>query len=419
MEYSQMESSLDDVIPSTVSLEEETSNRDIDRWNHYPHHHQQENGVSFKRQTSSTSTNNEILFGTNSPSIRNHHHHRRKSTSLSGLTLSWSTQTIAIFTIWYMFSFLTLFFNKYILMDDRNDPTILGSCQLLMCIIGGYFHTKIPIGMITSTKDPRSPSKGPIFTLLKRRLSKLVILVGCLRFSTLLLGLVALWYAPVSFAETVKSSAPVFTVILTRIVLGETASIATLLSLIPVVAGLVICSAYELSFSFPALMSALATNLSECLQNVFSKKLLVTDRHLDPHHLQLLTSISSLVIQIPCLLLLVDFQKLWSTLSSDSNLAMTYILNGFSFHCQSLSEYMLLSQISPVTHSVANTTKRALLILLSVLTFGNTVTIQSWVGTIIVFCGVYLYNKSRSNPLDSSEDDKSTLLSHQGSEEDV
>lgn len=336
---------------------------------------------------------------------------RKHSHQWTNIELSWSGQTITVFVIWYVFSFLTLFFNKYILMDERNDPVVLGeslsiecpklnqlfhisgSFQLLMCSIGGYFHVKVPIGMISTTPHAQDTSPKRLFR--KERFSKILIIVGCLRFSTLLFGLIALWFAPVSFAETVKSAAPVFTVLLARIVLGEKCSGLVLLALIPVVLGLVICSTYELSFNSSALIAALAANISECLQNVFSKKLLVSDR-LDPHHLQLLTSISSLIIQVPCLLFLVDFPVLWQTVSSDSNLLLSYILNGVCFHCQSLSEYMLLYQISPVTHSVANTTKRALLILLSVMTFGNVVTPQSWLGTFIVFFGVYIYNKARS-----------------------
>ena len=266
-----------------------------------------------------------------------------------------------------------------------------GSFQLLMCGIGGYFHVKVPIGMISSTRH--STSSKRLFR--KERFSRSLVVVGCLRFTTLLFGLIALWFAPVSFAETVKSAAPVFTVLLAKIILGETSNMLVILSLIPVVLGLVICSTFELSFNMSALIAALAANISECLQNVFSKKLLVSD-HLDPHHLQVMTSISSLIIQVPCLLFLVDFGRLWETVSSDTNLLLSYILNGICFHCQSLSEYMLLYQISPVTHSVANTTKRALLILLSVMTFGNIVTPQSWLGTFIVFVGVYLYNKARN-----------------------
>lgn len=50
-------------------------------------------------------------------------------------------------------------------------------------------------------------------------------------------------------------------------------------------------------------------------------------------------------------------------------------------------------------YSVANTTKRALLIWLSVIIFGNPVTFQSWLGTGIVILGVFLYNKARQASL--------------------
>ena len=45
--------------------------------------------------------------------------------------------------------------------------------------------------------------------------------------------------------------------------------------------------------------------------------------------------------------------------------------------------------------SVANTGKRALLIWLSVLLFGNKVTALSGLGTVVVISGVLLYNKAR------------------------
>ena len=44
--------------------------------------------------------------------------------------------------------------------------------------------------------------------------------------------------------------------------------------------------------------------------------------------------------------------------------------------------------------SVANTGKRALLIWLSVLLFGNPVTFLSGLGTLIVIIGVLVYNKA-------------------------
>merc|ERR1719158_1394749 len=78
--------------------------------------------------------------------------------------------------------------------------------------------------------------------------------------------------------------------------------------------------------------------------------------------------------------------------SIDSNLATSYIMNGLFFHGQTLSAYYLMDFISPVTHSVANTGKRAFLIWTSVLLFGNQVTFLSGLGTAIVILGVLLYN---------------------------
>ncbi|CAN7988333.1 unnamed protein product, partial [Ixodes pacificus] len=215
------------------------------------------------------------------------------------------------------------------------------------------------------------------------------------RFSTVFLGLVALWYVPVSFAETVKSSAPVFTVVISRLVLGETTTWLVNMSLFPVMGGLALCSANELSFNLPGFMASLCTNLSECFQNVFSKRLLSDEKvKLLPVELQCYTSLSSVFILVPATLALVDFRKVWEH-TSWSCLG-TLALGGISFHCQSFTEYILLGYISPVTHSVANTVKRALMIWLSILVFGNDVTFLSGLGTLVVTAGVFLYNHARN-----------------------
>ena len=64
---------------------------------------------------------------------------------------------------------------------------------------------------------------------------------------------------------------------------------------------------------------------------------------------------------------------------------------------QSVFAYALMSQISPVTHSVANTVKRSLLIWLSIMFFGNAVTFASCFGTALVVAGVFFYNYARQS----------------------
>ena len=101
------------------------------------------------------------------------------------------------------------------------------------------------------------------------RLTKLVSLTVLhefffsFRFSTVVLGLVALKYVAVSFTETVKSSAPMFTVAISFLMLREVTGVFTIMSLIPIMFGLGLCSTYELSFNIQGFVAALATNITE------------------------------------------------------------------------------------------------------------------------------------------------------------
>ena len=72
------------------------------------------------------------------------------------------------------------------------------------------------------------------------------------------------------------------------------------LSLVPVVCGLALASATELSFTYVGFFAAVANNCIDCVQNVFSKKLLST--HYNYVNLQFYTSAAALAFQLPCIL---------------------------------------------------------------------------------------------------------------------
>lgn len=61
---------------------------------------------------------------------------------------------------------------------------------------------------------------------------------------------------------------------LSYFVSGEQTGLLVNLSLIPVMSGLALCSINELSFEMYGFMAAMATNITECLQNVYSKMLI-------------------------------------------------------------------------------------------------------------------------------------------------
>lgn len=65
-----------------------------------------------------------------------------------------------------------------------------------------------------------------------------------------------------------------------------------------------------------------------------------------PAELQFYTSVASIVVQIPATLLLVNV----SDEKVGYKIVFFFILNGIFFHFQSITAYVLMDFISPVTH---------------------------------------------------------------------
>ena len=70
-------------------------------------------------------------------------------------------------------------------------------------------------------------------------------------------------------------------------------------------------------------------------------------------------------------------------------------LHGIWRSLHATHRYCVVDRLSPVSTSVANTLKRSLLIFLTIIYFGNEMTVESAGGVVVVVCGVGLYNWAR------------------------
>jgi len=346
-------------------------------------------------------------------------------------------QTAFWISCWYGTSLATLFLNKIILSRPGSSVHVLGMCQMTTAaVLGGwtsygggawiqrqlghiagllpesmqqYFHVSHSRRKESNRTEDNGSKTLPDNTYRRSDSNSSSVdfhfirdmsIVGLLRGATVVLGLIALEHVPVSFVETIKATAPAFTVVFARLILKERTATPVMLTLIPVVAGLILCSASELRFDTIGFVAAVMNNCADCVQNVMSKRMLT---HLQPTQLQFYTSVAALALQTPFVIrdagiLLSSFTITEDDDEVDSNsmsIGKLLILDAIFYHLQSVSAYCTMGCMSPVSQSVANTLKRSLLVWASILYFGNPVTTEGMIGIIMVVTGVFLYNHVR------------------------
>lgn len=330
---------------------------------------------------------------------------------------------------WYISSLCTLFMNKWYLLEESGlggSPQTLALAQgVFSAATGAARHKRLPPkneeGAEKEALPGSTPSEDTKSPLGRRAFLWEMFALGTMRLGTVVLGLVALQNLAVSFTETIKSSAPFVTAIFARMLLEERTPSRILISLIPIVIGLALSSCTETSFNAVGFAAAMMCNCVDCIQNVYSKRLLL---RYTPLQLQFYASIAALGVQIPLMAAVQIYQSPFeamarlsssaavmrvgpasatatveavranaTTVPSLSRYAVLYLsVNGLFFYIQSVSAYGLMDLVSPVTHSVCNCVKRVLLIWLSVLFWKNRVGPLNAAGTAVLFGGVLMYN---------------------------
>ncbi|CAF0749471.1 unnamed protein product [Rotaria sordida] len=227
---------------------------------------------------------------------------------------------------------------------------------------------------------------------------KVIIPLAIGKFLAQLSSHVSLWKVPISYAHTIKATMPLFTVFLSRLILHERQTLPVYLSLIPVVIGVIIATMTEISFNMTGLISALLSTFGFSLQNIYSKKSL---KDIAIHHFILL----SLLAKISCCLFIpfwffYDGVDIYNNKKyHQHNLAMQVlfylILDGILNFIHNVVAFTMISLVSPLSYSVANSTKRIVVISTSLLILQNPVTMTNIVGMSLALFGVMFYNKAK------------------------
>jgi solute carrier family 35 protein E1 len=81
--------------------------------------------------------------------------------------------------------------------------------------------------------------------------------------------------------------------------------------------------------------------------------------------------------------------------AAQEELARRLLSAGICFHGYQQLSYMILSRVSPVTHSIGNCVKRVVVIVASVVAFNHPLSTQNACGTGLALFGVFLYSQAK------------------------
>lgn len=214
----------------------------------------------------------------------------------------------------------------------------------------------------------------------------------------------ALWKVSVSYAQTVKATMPIFTVLISRLLLGERQSAKIYASLFPIIIGVFIATATELQFDTLGLCSSLLSTGIFAFLNVLAKKVF-EETGMHPINLLAMNSQLASVFLFP-FWVFTDANKMWFNVNSanlsrqqqspDLHFLLLLCFSGLCSFFQNLCAFLLIHQLSTLSYAVTNTAKRILVIILSLLTLRNPVTPLNVCGMLLSTFGVFIYNRIKN-----------------------
>jgi len=216
-------------------------------------------------------------------------------------------------------------------------------------------------------------------------------------FSVLALGAGA-----VSFGQIVKAAEPVFAAATNAVLLKDIDHPMVYLALVPIIGGVGLASLKELSFTWTALIAASLANQAAALKNVVSKGVMGKPwaKALGPQNTYAVVNILALLFTIPAVLAfdLKDAANVYAQVvkAGTTNDVLKYsFYSGLAFYLYNEASFLALDRLSPVTHSVANTLKRVVIIVASCIVFRTPMTLLGGIGSGVAVLGTLLYSLAK------------------------
>jgi len=312
---------------------------------------------------------------------------------------AWSVKAGLYFASWYFFNIFYNVANKKSL-NALNLPWL----QSLACVAVGlpYIFTMWAVG----ARSTPVISKELVPAIAQQSLLHAMGNVG---------GNVAFGAGALGFAHVLKSCEPAFTAVFSGLITGKWDHPYVYLTLVPIMGGVAYASASELNFNMLQFVAAMVSNIAFSLRAILGKISMSNENvrkvsKLDGPNTFATLQLGATIFTIPAVIAMEGLQALnppshpnWKkaigkldhsgTLITDGYLWKQLILAGLMFQLYYECAFLALDAVSPVTHAIGNNLKRIVIVVTSVLIFGQKMTTQSMIGSSIAIGGVLLYGQ--------------------------
>jgi len=217
-------------------------------------------------------------------------------------------------------------------------------------------------------------------------------------------AVVAFFAGAVSFGHIVKASEPVVSSILNFVFMGEVLAWPVYAALLPIIGGVALASASELSFNWLCFGAAMGSNIGSAARAVYSKKVMGggdIGENMDSANVYAVLTIMATFMLIPISLAIEGPAGMWKGFQAahaagGSQFLLHMVYSGFFYYMYNEVAFLALGRLDPVTHAVSNTMKRVVIIITAIIVFGTPVTPLGVAGSSIAVGGTLLYSLAKN-----------------------
>ena len=298
-------------------------------------------------------------------------------------------KVLFFFLLWYVINVVYNDTNKTVL-KVLDLPWIVSCLQLGLGLV---FYVG-PLWMTGLRKQPKLSSENAMAIL------PVALIHGIGQCVTVM----SLGAGSLAFVNVVKSLEPLFNVLFGAIFMKDVLPWQVNACLLPVVGGVAIASAADLSFTWDCFAFAMGSNVAFSLRGVLSKKSMGGNmgENMDAGNTFAVMTAFAFLAVLPVAVALegpivaTAWQAALATGTFTQNELIARIMaSGLSFYLYNEVAFYTLDAVHPITHAVGNTIKRVILILFSVVRFGTPMTAQSALGSTIAIAGVFAYSVAK------------------------